>query len=283
MSERMSTAPRSGGRTAERVDKGRRTPAGTKGTARGARQFPIQGTTALKLDAEQQRDTVAAPRLRVAPPAPINAPRAPFIALVVAVVVAGVLGILLINTKTAENSFELDTLQKQQAELNARQQALENEIAANNMPGNLDAAARRLGLVKADSPAYLRMPDGKVFGVMKPGSGPQAVTAQDPAAATTAEKNAATARQGTSAQDATTRDVTPDAANPAGAPAQVAPGQAVPGQAVPGQAVPGQAVPGQAVPGQAVPGQAVPGQAVPGQAVPGQAVPGQGALPAAGQ
>ncbi|OJF11920.1 hypothetical protein BG844_23550, partial [Couchioplanes caeruleus subsp. caeruleus] len=221
MSERTSAAPRSGGRTAERAEKGRRTPAGTKGTARGARQFPIQGTTALKLDAEQQRETAAAPRLRVAPPAPINAPRAPFIALVVAVVVAGVLGVLLINTKTAENSFELDTLEKRQAELNARQQALENEIAANNMPGNLDVAARRLGLVKADSPAYLRMPDGKVFGVMKPGSGPRAVTAQDPAtAATTAEKNASPARPGTSTQDATTRDVTPGAANPAGVPGQ---------------------------------------------------------------
>lgn len=201
----MSAAPRSGGRTADRTEKGRRTPAGTKGTARGARQFPIEGTTALKLNAEQQRDTVATPRLRVAPPAPINAPRAPFIALVVGVVVAGVVGILLINTKTAENSFELDTLQKQQSQLDAQQQALENEIAANNMPGSLDAAARRLGLVKADSPAYIRLPDGKVFGVPKPGSGKPAVTAQDPAG------TAVPTGRSASTQDATTEDVTPQA------------------------------------------------------------------------
>jgi hypothetical protein len=206
----MTTAPRSGGRTTEQVGKGRRKPVGTAtratstratstsatttgtaagGGARGARHYPaagaVQGSAALKLTAEQQRDPIARPRLRVAPPAPINAPRAPFIALVVAVVVAGVLGILLINTKTAENSFRIDTLQKQQAKLNSQQQNLENQIAANNSPGSLDAAARRLGLVKADNPAYIRLPDGKVFGVPKPGSGEVAVTAQDSATSAT--------------------------------------------------------------------------------------------------
>ena len=191
MSERMTTAPRSGGRTTEQLGKGRRKPAGTTtgtpagGGARGARRYPTasatQGSAALKLDAQQQRDPIATPRLRVAPPAPINAPRAPFITLVVVIVVVGVLGILLINTKTAENSFRIDSLQKQQAKLDSQQQDLENEIAANNSPGSLDAAARRLGLVKADNPAYIRLPDGKVFGVPKPGSGEVAVTAQDPA------------------------------------------------------------------------------------------------------
>jgi len=190
----MTTAPRSGGRTAEQSGKGRRKPADkTTGTpagggARGARHYPTAGATegsaALKLAADQQRAPITSPRLRVAPPAPINAPRAPFIALVVAVVVAGVIGILLINTKTAENSFEIDTLQKQQAKLDSTQQDLENEIAANNSPGSLDAAARRLGLVKADNPAYIRLPDGKIFGVPKPGSGEVAVTAQDTASAT---------------------------------------------------------------------------------------------------
>ena len=241
MSERMTTAPRSGGRTAERVEKGRRTPAGTKGTARGARQFPVEGATALKLD-EQRGETAATPRLRVAPPAPINAPRAPFIALVVAVVVAGVLGILLINTKTAENAFELDTLQDRQGDLDARQQALENEIAANNMPGSLDAAARRLGLVKADSPAYIRLQDGKIIGVPKPGRGEPAVTAQDP-------KDAAASVQRAATQDATTQDVTPTAPGvpQVGVPAagQTATGQTATGQTGTGGTATGQTATGQ--------------------------------------
>ena len=250
----MTTAPRSGGRTAERVEKGRRTPAGTKGAARGARQFPVQGATALKLD--EHRDTDATPRLRVAPPAPINAPRAPFIALVVAVVIAGVLGILLINTKTAENAFELDTLQDRQGDLNARQQALENEIAANNMPGNLDAAARRLGLVKADSPAYIRLPDGKIFGVPKPGRGEPAVTAQDPKDA------AAAAERAKSTQDATTQDVTP-----------VAPG--LPQGGVPAA--------GQTATGGTATGQTATGGTATGGTATGQTVTGQGVSPVTGQ
>ncbi len=173
MSERKQ-ASRSGGRTASQGDRD------TK-YARGARNFPTQGATALKLDSEPRRErTPAAPRLRVAPPAPINAPRAPFIALIVAVVMAGVIGILLINTKTAENAFKLDTLQQQQSDLDVREQALRNEIAANQMPGSLDAAAKRLGLVKAESPAFITLPDGKIIGVPAPPSGDPAVTAQRP-------------------------------------------------------------------------------------------------------
>ncbi|AGL15522.1 hypothetical protein L083_2012 [Actinoplanes sp. N902-109] len=194
----MTTAARSGGRIASQGDKSRKKTTGAEGTlARGARHFPVRGTAALQLDAEPQRadqarDGVARPRLQVAPPAPINAPRAPFIALVSGVVVVGVLGILLINTKTAENSFKLDSLQKQQSTLDTQQQSLENEIAARNMPGNLDAAARALGLVKADSPAYIRLPDGKIIGVMTPGKGQTSVTAQDPDATAEGSTPAAT-------------------------------------------------------------------------------------------
>src|SRR6185312_8749888 len=99
MSDR-TLAPRSGGRTAEQREKGTR------------RRYPTQGTAALAPEVvpAQPLDagtTPAAPRLRVAPPAPVSAPRAPFIAVVIAIVVAGVFGVLLINTKTNENTFEL--------------------------------------------------------------------------------------------------------------------------------------------------------------------------------
>jgi hypothetical protein len=177
MSER-TYAPRSGGRTAEQR------------TSETRRRYQTQGTAALQPEVEvtveaaepqRTRDTGATPRLRVAPPAPISAPRAPFIAVVIALVVAGVFGILLINTKTNENAFELSKLQDQQADLNNKQQGLENEIAGYESTGNLDAAARRLGLVKAGPPAYIRLPDGRIIGVPTPGKGQPAVTAQDPA------------------------------------------------------------------------------------------------------
>jgi hypothetical protein len=190
MSER-EYAPRSGGRTAEQ----------RSSTSTGARRYPTQGTAALKAEAAEplrvsgasqpQRGTGVTPRLRVAPPAPISAPRAPFIAVVIAIVVAGVIGILLINTKTNENTFQISKLQDQKTALDNQQQKLENQIAGYESTGNLDVAARRLGLVKADSPAYIRLPDGRIIGVPKPGNGPTAVTAQDPAGTTTAGATAA--------------------------------------------------------------------------------------------
>lgn len=169
--ERTNT-PRPGGRTADQ----------RSSAASEARRYRTQGSTALQPESTP-RTTADTPRLRVAPPAPISAPRAPFIAVVILLVVAGVIGILLINTRTNENSFKLSRLQDQQAALDNQQQNLENQIAGYESTGNLDAAARRLGLVKAGTPAYIRLPDGRVIGVPKPGEGPTAVTAQSPSTA----------------------------------------------------------------------------------------------------
>jgi hypothetical protein len=186
MSER-TYAPRSGGRTAERRSTGTR------------RRYPTQGTAALAPEVAPAEPlgagtTGSAPRLHVAPPAPVSTPRAPFIAVVIAIVVAGVFGILLINTKTNENTFELSRLQDRQAALDNQQQRLENQIAGYESTGNLDAAARRLGLVKADTPAYIRLPDGKIIGVPRAGVGQPAVTAQDPATAKPAAQDPAAAQ-----------------------------------------------------------------------------------------
>ncbi|MEV6630657.1 hypothetical protein AB0M54_07895 [Actinoplanes sp. NPDC051470] len=185
MSER-TYAPRSGGRTAEQnaTTGARRHPAKVTRTTQEAR---TEGTAALRLDpAPAERSRVKgrpdspAPRLRVAPPAAIRAPRTPFIALVIVLVVAGVLGILLVNTKTMENSFELSRLEDEQRNLDKRQQQLENQLADYESAGNLDAAAKRAGLVKGE-PAYIRLPDGQIIGVAVPGQGKKSVTAQDQA------------------------------------------------------------------------------------------------------
>jgi cell division protein FtsB len=88
----------------------------------------------------------AGPRL-TEPPPPMAVPQARFVVLVLLVVVSGVLGILLLNTKINENAFVLHELRQEQAELDQRQQELEREIAAAKSPTALAAAARRLGLV----------------------------------------------------------------------------------------------------------------------------------------
>jgi hypothetical protein len=175
---------------------------------RGAREFPTPGTEfptqgsaalrpqesarAIESDPDARvreraraahpagggRGRVTAPELRVAPPPPVAVPRAPFVGLILAVVVGGVLGILLVNTKINENAFRLDKLQKQQQQLDIQQQQLEKEIAKAEAPGNLAARARKLGLVESGPPAFIRLPDGRVIGIPQPAGGEPAITSQ---------------------------------------------------------------------------------------------------------
>lgn len=180
-------APRSGGRiAAERAPRlGNGTPridrVNKQGEtcARGAREFPTQGTAALR-PVEKAASTASArpPRLRVAPPAPVSVPRAPFAALIVVLVVGGVLGILAVNTKINENAFRLERLQQQQSRLDLEKQQLDKQIADREAPGNLTAEARRLGLVDAGEPGYIRLPDGKTLEVPQPATGQPSVTSQ---------------------------------------------------------------------------------------------------------
>lgn len=136
--------------------------------------FRIDGTGALA--AQPAR----APRsLWVAPPLPVAVPRTPFVALVLALVVGGVLGILLLNTKINENAFRLDKLRTEQAQLDLREQQLRRELAEREAAGNLEAEVRRLGGVPAGNPAYLRLADGKVFGEPQPAAGQPSVTSEN--------------------------------------------------------------------------------------------------------
>ncbi|MDG9676425.1 hypothetical protein ABZ777_27440 [Micromonospora parva] len=180
-------APRSGGRTAaeraprlgngtSRIDRVNRQ---GETRARGAREFPTQGTAALRpVEKAGSAPVARPPRLRVAPPPPISVPRAPFAALIVVLVVGGVLGILAVNTKINENAFRLERLQQQQARLDLEKQQLDKQIAEAEAPGNLTAEARRLGLVDAGEPGYIRLPDGKTLEVPQPANGQPSVTSQ---------------------------------------------------------------------------------------------------------
>ena len=177
--------PRSGGRTAAeraprvgngtpRIDRVQRQ---GETRARGAREFPTQGSAALR-PVERAGAATRPPRLRVAPPPPVSVPRAPFAALIVVLVVGGVLGILAVNTKINENAFRLEKLQQQQARLDQQKQQLDKQIAEAEAPGNLTAEARRLGLVDAGELAYIRLPDGRTIGVPRPATGEPSVTSQ---------------------------------------------------------------------------------------------------------
>ena len=94
------------------------------------------------------------------PPSPVAALRAPFVLTVLAVVIGGVLGILLLNTKINENSFVLYELNQEQIALDQRQQQLEQEIAQARSTAQLRAAARRIGLVDLrDQLVHVQLPE----------------------------------------------------------------------------------------------------------------------------
>ncbi|MEV0718576.1 hypothetical protein [Asanoa sp. NPDC050611] len=159
-------APRSGGRTTERGVR--------RGVRVDPRQFPTEGTAALRL--KRAAPAAEAPQLKVAPPPPVTGPRVPFVALILLLVVGGVLGILVVNTKIAENAYQIERLKETGAALDIEQQQLQQEIAKAQAPGNLTAQARKLGMVGGGDPAYIRLQDGKIIGIPKPGAGAVSVT-----------------------------------------------------------------------------------------------------------
>jgi hypothetical protein len=108
------------------------------------------------------------PRLRVVPPTALPAPRAPFVVLVLCLVVAGLVSLLMLNTMVNENSFRIKALQERQATLDLHEQALQRDIDRREATPALAAAARRLGLVPAGTPAFIELPDGRVLGVPTP-------------------------------------------------------------------------------------------------------------------
>ncbi|MEU9126799.1 septum formation initiator family protein [Kitasatospora sp. NPDC048540] len=89
--------------------------------------------------------------------------RTPFAVLVVALLTAGLLGLLMLNTALNENSFELSRLKRQTTELTDRKQSLQREIDQFSAPDALERRARDLGMVPGGDPVFLT-DDGTVLG-----------------------------------------------------------------------------------------------------------------------
>jgi hypothetical protein len=123
-------------------------------------------------DREAGRVSVESRRkLRVAPPLPVTVARAPFVALLIGLVVAGVVGILVLNTAINANQFRLNHLQSQQATLDQQEDQLNQGLAQLESPGSLLAAARSLGLVPATAVTFLTLPNGQTVSAPQPGAG----------------------------------------------------------------------------------------------------------------
>jgi cell division protein FtsB len=107
-------------------------------------------------------------RLTVVPRRRVRAPRVPFVSLVSLVLLGGVVGLLLFNTSMQQASFAATSLEAQAGALTAREQTLRMELDVLNNPQRVAQQARKMGMVTAGAPAFLRLSDGKVLGTAAP-------------------------------------------------------------------------------------------------------------------
>jgi len=143
----------------------------------------MTATARVASRAPQRRATAPQP-LRVVPARAGQPGSGMFAALCLLLLVGGLMALLMLNTSMAEGSFTLHKLQATSGELTDTEEALTAAIDAQRSPANLAARAAKMGMVPADSAAFLRLSDGAVLGVAKPAakqSGFTVVTAPETA------------------------------------------------------------------------------------------------------
>ena len=136
----------------------------------------------------------ARPELRLVPSVPARtrrrvAPRfgsgrAPFVLLVVALLVGTTLGLLILNTAIAVDSLKATQLRAANAERAQKVQSLQQQVVAGGTPERIAAAAAAAGLVPAGPAAFLVIaPDGSstLRGTPEPAAAPPAPATPSPA------------------------------------------------------------------------------------------------------
>jgi len=103
--------------------------------------------------------TAVRPRRRVAQS--LRNRRAPFVLLVVALLVGTTLGLLILNTAIAVDSLNASRLRAENAQRAQEVERLEQQVVTGNTPAEIARAAVAAGLVPAGPAAYLVIdPDG---------------------------------------------------------------------------------------------------------------------------
>lgn len=129
-----------------------------------ARTTPARSRVSPWLDGAALRRA----RLTVVPRVRVRASRFPFVTLVSAILLAGVVGLLCFNTSMQQAAFVESRLSAQATDLAARQQTLEMELQELRDPQHLAAQAQKQGLVIPTTIAMLQVPSGKVSGEPAP-------------------------------------------------------------------------------------------------------------------
>lgn len=127
-----------------------------------------QMTSAARVGARALNRPTTTPGLRVVTGAPPRHGGAAFGIICATLLAAGLIGLLLLNTVLAQGSFTLYKLQATSDQLTDTEDALIQSLEASKSPASLAAKAAGMGMVPAQSAAFLRLSDGRVIGVAKP-------------------------------------------------------------------------------------------------------------------
>ncbi|MFC6935423.1 hypothetical protein ACFQHO_37415 [Actinomadura yumaensis] len=92
------------------------------------------------------------------------APRAPFVLLILGLLGGALVSLLLLNTVLAEDAFTLTRLQQSNKLLGQQRQALQEQIAREESPGNLARRARAQGMRPGEGLAFIDSLTGQTTG-----------------------------------------------------------------------------------------------------------------------
>ncbi len=105
--------------------------------------------------------------LRPVPPVQAGLGRLPFLLILAGVLVAGLVGLLMLQTRVQEQSFEVRQLQTQATRLSYKQAQLEAEVQQKETPAEIARQATALGMVPDPYGVYIDLRTGSVVGTAK--------------------------------------------------------------------------------------------------------------------
>ncbi|WP_205474633.1 hypothetical protein [Nocardioides sp. SYSU D00038] len=120
-------------------------------------------------------------RLTVVPRRRIRAPRMPFVTLVSAVLLGGVVGLLMFNTQMQQASFAAKELEEQAHNLGAREQTLRNDLQELRNPQRIALAAVEQGLVIPGGSCTVDLAERRVSGSCVPATSDSTPPLEGPA------------------------------------------------------------------------------------------------------
>jgi hypothetical protein len=144
----------------------------TRATARVPAGAGARSGSSRAVTARPSQRATARPELRLVPAVPavrarrrapraLRHPRAPFVLLIVALLVGTTLGLLVLNTAIAVDSLKATQLRADNAARAQEVQRLEQQVVSGGTPAEIAAAAVAAGLIPAGPAAYLVIePDG---------------------------------------------------------------------------------------------------------------------------